>query len=132
MSGGDEREARLANVGQSARALDRLLEHRTRLGACVLLGRDESLRFPQLRELLGETDGNLGAHLRKLEEAGYVQVRKEFERRRPVTIYTLTDSGASALRHHLAALDVLLRSLEAGAGQTDEGDSEGQDADSAP
>jgi DNA-binding MarR family transcriptional regulator len=87
---------------------DRLLEHRTRLGVCVLLGRHEALAFTRLRHLLDETDGSLGANLAKLEEAGYVAVEKSFENRRPTTWYRLTAAGRRALRGHLAALEQLV------------------------
>src|SRR6185369_7346910 len=84
--------------------LDKLLEHRSRLGACVLLARAQAMTFSTLRELLQETDGNLGAHLRKLEDAGYVAVDKRFEERKPVSWYTLAAKGSKALRAHLAAM----------------------------
>src|SRR5947207_12753806 len=77
--------------------LDDLLEHRSRLAACVLLSRADQLSFSRLKALLSETDGNLGAQLRKLEEAGYIGVRKEFRDRRPVSWYSLTSNGRKAL-----------------------------------
>ena len=97
-------------VREGTRAMNRLLEHRSRLGACLLLMQTEAMNFTRLRELLGETDGNLGAHLRKLEEAKYVEVRKEFADRKPVTWYLITPAGAQALRAHIAALETLLSS----------------------
>ncbi len=84
--------------------LNRLLEHRTRLGACVLLARNEAMTFRLLRDLLDETDGNLGANLEKLEQAGYIAASKEYEARRPVTWYSLTAAGRRALMGHLDAL----------------------------
>lgn len=90
--------------------MDRLLEHRSRLGACLLLAQAEAMNFTRLRELLGETDGNLGAHLRKLEEAKYIEVRKEFADRKPVTWYEITAAGSKALRAHLGALETLVNS----------------------
>jgi DNA-binding transcriptional ArsR family regulator len=98
----------LERLGDRARALDRLLEHRTRLGACVLLAQGGSLAFAQLRLLLDETDGNLGAHLRKLEDAGYIAADKQFVDRKPVTRYALTRAGTKALEQHLAGLQALL------------------------
>ena len=53
--------------------LDALLQHRSRLGAMVLLSGADAISFSRLRALLDETDGNLGAQLRKLEDAGYVR-----------------------------------------------------------
>ncbi|HWY88566.1 MAG TPA: transcriptional regulator [Gemmataceae bacterium] len=93
-------------------ALDKLLEHRSRLGACVLLAGAGAISFTSLRELLGETDGNLGAHLRKLEEAGYVAARKEFQDRKPVTWYTLTAKGQQALKAHLDAMQAVIRGAD--------------------
>ncbi len=87
---------------------DKLLEHRVRLGACVLLSRNDRLSFVRLRELLGETDGSLGAHLRKLEDEGYVTADKAYEGRKPVTWYALSRTGRGSLRHHLSALRALI------------------------
>lgn len=92
--------------------LDRLLEHRTRLGACVLLSGVEAMTFVELRRLLQETDGNLGAQLRKLEDAGYLKVDKKFHNRRPVTWYRLAAPGRKALSAHLAALEALIRNAQ--------------------
>jgi DNA-binding MarR family transcriptional regulator len=92
--------------------LDPLLQHRSRLGALVLLSTTEALSFARLRELLAETDGNLGAQLRKLEEARYLAVKKEFVDRKPVTWYSLTPQGESALKAHLKALESLIKAAE--------------------
>ncbi len=89
--------------------LDSLLQHRARLGAAVLLARHEQLSFSRLKALLDETDGNLGAQMRKLEDAGYVVARKEFQDRRPVTWYELTAKGRHALSEHLASLERVIR-----------------------
>jgi DNA-binding MarR family transcriptional regulator len=97
-------------VREATRAMDRLLEHRSRLGACLLLAQTEAMNFTRLRELLGETDGNLGAHLRKLEEANYIEVKKEFVDRKPISWYLMTDFGMNALRAHMAALEALVSS----------------------
>jgi len=93
---------------ESLSGLDRLLEHRVRLAVCVLLSRSDQVSFSRLLGLTGETNGNLGANLRRLEEAGYITVRKEFADRRPVSWYRLTRQGRSALKGHIAALDTLL------------------------
>ena len=89
--------------------LDPVLQHRARIGAAVLLSRDGPLSFSRLKELLDETDGNLGAQLRTLEDAGYVGVKKEFVDRRPVTWYRLTPKGRRALAAHLDGLEALVR-----------------------
>ena len=84
--------------------LDRLLEHRLRLALAVLLVRYHELTFARLKKVTGETDGNLGANLRRLEDAGYLTVRKEFVDRKPVSWYAPTELGRTALRRHLGAL----------------------------
>lgn len=93
---------------ESLQNLDRLLEHRVRLAITVLLRRYNELSFSRIKELTEETDGNLGANLRKLEDAGYLNARKEFVERKPVTWYSLTKVGRKALKAHMDALAELL------------------------
>ena len=85
-------------------ALDRVLEHRVRLAVCVLLTRYDRLSFSRLKALTDETDGNLGANLKKLEDAGLVTVSKEFVDRKPVSWYGITAKGRKSLRAHLDVL----------------------------
>ncbi len=85
-------------------ALDRVLEHRVRLAVCVLLTRYERLSFSRLKALTDETDGNLGANLRKLEDEGLIAVAKEFVDRKPVSWYGITPKGRKTLKLHLAVL----------------------------
>jgi DNA-binding MarR family transcriptional regulator len=93
-------------------ALDRLLEHRVRLAVSVLLTRFDRLSFSRLRELTGESDGGMGAHLRRLEDGGYLTVTKEFVDRKPVSWYALTAAGRAALAAHLSALEELIAGAE--------------------
>ena len=93
-------------------AVDRVLEHRVRLAVCVVLSRNDRVSFSRLKELTGETDGSLGANLKRLEDAGYVRVRKEFVDRRPVSWYALTAGGRRALEAHLGALETLIRDAQ--------------------
>ena len=86
----------------------KILGHRSRLGICALLARNDELSFSRLKELLSENDGSIGAQLRKLEDEEYVTVRKEFQDRKPISWYRLTDSGRQRLEFHLAALSGLL------------------------
>lgn len=74
------------------------------------------MAFSRLKSLLGETDGNLGAQLRKLEDNGYIAVRKEFANRRPVSWYSLTPSGRNAVTAHLAAYGELIDTANGTAG----------------
>ena len=56
-----------------------------RLTICVLLAKHDTFSFTRLKTLLDETDGSLGAHLRKLDNGGYLAVEKTYRERRPVT-----------------------------------------------
>ena len=64
-------------------AIDDIVHGRIRLGVMAYLAAVESALFPELRDKVGATDGNLSAHLRKLEEAGYVRADKSFVNRKP-------------------------------------------------
>jgi DNA-binding MarR family transcriptional regulator len=88
--------------------VDPVLGHRSRLGVCVLLSRAERMTFVRLRELLEESDGGLGAHLKRLEDEGYIAGKRGHGDGRPVTWFTLTAPGKAAVRRHVAALTRLL------------------------
>jgi DNA-binding MarR family transcriptional regulator len=68
----------------------------------------DRLTFPRLQQLLDMTAGNLSTHLRKLEEAGYVEVTKTHERRTPVTHVALTTAGRRAFEQYRDSLRSLL------------------------
>lgn len=108
MARGAVSRAAQADAPAALARLDALLQHRSRLGALVLLSDIDALSFTRLKELLDETDGNLGAQLRKLEEAGYLSVRKTFVDRKPVSWYALTSAGRQALKSHLGAVEDLI------------------------
>ena len=84
--------------------LDAVLEHRVRLAISVLLARHGEISFSRFKEQLELTDGNLGAQLRRLEDGGYLSLRRAFVDRKPVTWYRLTGNGRKALDKHLRAL----------------------------
>ncbi len=96
-------------IRSGLQGLNKLLGHRTRLGICVLLARNDQLSFRRLKELLEETDGNLGAQLRKLEDENLISVRKEFNDRKPVSWYAITENGRTTLDAHLEAMQQLMK-----------------------
>jgi DNA-binding transcriptional ArsR family regulator len=99
-----------ATTGPSA-DLDSLIHERTRLGIVSALAANEKLSFADLKAALNATDGNISAHTRKLEEAGYIVAHKRFEGRVPRTEYALTDDGRRALAKYVEHMEGLLRSL---------------------
>ncbi len=76
--------------------------------ALAALERGDRISFPRLQELLGMTAGNLSTHLRKLEDAGYVDVDKTFQGRSPVTYLSLSQLGRRAFEDYTAQLRTLL------------------------
>jgi DNA-binding PadR family transcriptional regulator len=90
--------------------LNPVIHGKLRLALLSLLAGVEEAEFTWLRAKTGSTDGNLGAQLLKLEEAGYIAVEKKFVLRKPQTIYRITDGGRQALTEYVQALKQLLGS----------------------
>jgi DNA-binding MarR family transcriptional regulator len=82
------------------------------MAALTVLAPGEEVDFSYLRDLLGLTDGNLGAHLRKLEDAGYIAVNKMFVERKPRTFVAATASGRQVFKAHTEALKAILNNSE--------------------
>lgn len=99
------------DAAAGAPAFDRLVHDRVRLGILSALAVSDALGFTELRTVLETTDGNLSAHARKLEEAGYLAVEKTFRDRVPYTEYRLTDTGRAALEHYLDHMESLVRAV---------------------
>jgi DNA-binding MarR family transcriptional regulator len=79
------------------------------MAALMALEAGNEVDFTYLRDLLKVTDGNLGAHLRKLEEAGYIAVNKLFVERKPRTFIAATPEGRKVFQEHVAALESILK-----------------------
>ena len=94
------------------RKLDTLLHSRIRLAIVSLLAGCEEAEFTFIRNSVKATDGNMNSHMKKLEEAAYVEVKKEFQNRKPVTFYKLTDKGRSAFNEYVRQLSGFLHSGE--------------------
>lgn len=90
-------------------SLDGLIHERVRLGIVSALSVHERLAFTELRQVLDTTDGNLSAHARKLEDAGYIECRKSFAGRVPHTDYALTSLGRDRLKEYVAHMEALIR-----------------------
>jgi DNA-binding PadR family transcriptional regulator len=88
--------------------LNPVIHGKLRLALLSLLAGVEEAEFTWLRAKTGSTDGNLGAQLMKLEEAGYVAVEKKFVQRKPQTIYRMTEAGREALQEYVQSLRQLL------------------------
>jgi predicted ArsR family transcriptional regulator len=88
--------------------VDELLLSKVRLGVVAALLKFEWVAFSELARILEVSNGNLGAHLAKLVDAGYVQEEKSFVNRRPLSRYRLTKRGRDAFASQVSRLQSLL------------------------
>lgn len=88
--------------------MDELLLSKIRLGVIAELLASEWVAFSELQRATQTTNGNLGAHLGKLVDAGYIAEEKTFVNRRPQTRYRLTSAGRSAFVQHVRDMQTLL------------------------
>jgi len=92
--------------------LDDVVHQRVRLGILAVLAESTRADFTFLRDTLDVTDGNLARHLQTLEGAGFVEIEKRFERRRPRTWVRATAAGRDAFAKEIAALEALIRRVQ--------------------
>jgi len=95
-------------AGFDVNRLDEAIHGRLRLGVMAYLIDAEAADFNELKHVLEATQGNLSVHLRKLEEAGYVEIIKSFQGRKPLTRIHLTPAGRKAFSGYLEALSKLV------------------------
>lgn len=92
------------DIGQ----IDDVIHGRLRLGVMAYLASAETADFNELKSVLQATQGNLSVHLRKLEEAGYVDIEKGFRERKPLTRIRITSRGRAAFGRYLQAIGKLV------------------------
>jgi DNA-binding MarR family transcriptional regulator len=95
-------------TGLDYRELDDVIHGRVRLAIMAFLSGAGDADFSRLKDRLGTSDGNLSVNLRKLEEAGYVEITKSFIDRRPNTSCRLTDKGRDAWIAYLGQIEGLI------------------------
>ena len=84
--------------------LDSLLHSELRLAVMSLLLSVEEADFPYIKEQTGATAGNLSVQIDKLQQAGYIEVTKSFEGKRPKTTCKITKVGIKAFEEYVNAL----------------------------
>lgn len=89
--------------------LDELIHSRIRLAIMAVLVSVDEAEFTFLREKTHATDGNLSIHLKKLEDASYIVVTKQFIAKKPVTSYKLSRKGRKAFEEYIDRLDTMVR-----------------------
>jgi DNA-binding transcriptional ArsR family regulator len=73
--------------------IDRVIHEPVRLAILKILTSAKEVDFNFLLTTLGVTKGNLATHINRLEEAGLVEVKKEFVGKIPRTSYRITRTG---------------------------------------
>jgi len=91
--------------------LNKIFDHRVRLGIMSALLVNERVNFKFLKEVLDVTDGNLASHLKTLEENKFVKVEKGFIGRKTNTTYKVTRAGEKAFKLHLTALEQMIKNI---------------------
>ena len=91
--------------------IDAVIHERVRLAIVSALAVAPELSFNELKSTLGLSDGNLSAHAKSLQQAGYIEIAKTFKGRRPYTTMRLTSVGQDAFRGYI---DTLRRIIEKG------------------
>jgi DNA-binding transcriptional ArsR family regulator len=91
--------------------IDRLIHEPARLMILAQLYVVESADFLFLTRLTGLTPGNLSSHMSKLEDAGYVEVIKEFVDKKPHTMLRLTDEGRDAFKAYVESMKQVFNGL---------------------
>jgi len=89
--------------------LNEIIHSRIRLAIMSVLISLEEAEFKFLKEKVNTTDGNLSVHLKKLEEAKYINVKKEFVERKPVSSYKLTEKGKEAFQLYIEKLESFIK-----------------------
>ena len=96
---------------ESAIEIDKIIHEPARLKIMAQLYVVDEADFIFLMRKTGLTWGNLSSHMSKLEDAGYVEIRKEFLDKKPHTILKLTSKGRDAFNEYRRAMDQVFKDL---------------------
>lgn len=88
--------------------LDPVIHSRIRLAVLSILVSVREASFNYLKETIGTTDGNLSASLSKLEETGYISIKKSFKGKKPLTTCSISEKGRTAFSKYMKALETYI------------------------
>jgi len=91
--------------------IDPLIHAPARLMVLSFLYVVESADYVYLIRMTGLTWGNLATHLNKLEEAGYIDVQKTFNGKKPQTVLRMSEQGRAAFRTYKRTMQKILDDL---------------------
>jgi len=102
----------LAKLAEDLQAFDKLepaIHSKARLAIVSVLAANENLTFVELRDALRLSDGNLAAHLRALDAAGIIRLRKTGNPNKPITIVALSATGRQSFARYLEGLEHIVK-----------------------
>ena len=88
--------------------LNKAFESRVRLGLMSILSVNSWISYKEIKNLLEVTDGNLASHIQSLEKIKYLEIKKQFIGKKPLTTYKVTKMGKEAFEKHIEGLEKLL------------------------
>lgn len=88
--------------------LNKAFESRVRLGLMSILSVNSWISYKEIKDLLEVTDGNLASHIQSLEKIKYLEIKKQFIGKKPLTTYKVTKMGKDAFEKHIEGLEKLL------------------------
>jgi DNA-binding MarR family transcriptional regulator len=89
--------------------IDDVIHSRIRTAIMAVLVSVEEAEFKYLKEKINATDGNLSVHIKKLEDARYLSVKKSFVNRKPVSKYKITQKGRKAFENYIKKLESIVK-----------------------
>ncbi|PIE31473.1 transcriptional regulator [candidate division KSB3 bacterium] len=88
--------------------LNKIIHERVRLAIMTALVTRDKLTFPELKDMLRVTDGNLSVHASHLEKHGLIRVEKDFVGKKPRTTFFITPEGKQQFRQYITDLEQML------------------------
>jgi predicted transcriptional regulator len=89
--------------------LDPLLHSQLRLAIVSLLMTSDEVDFNHIKETTNATSGNISVQIKKLQEAGYIEVVKSFKNNYQNTSLTITKKGIKAFEEYVESLKQYLK-----------------------
>ena len=88
--------------------LNKAFDSRVRLGLMSILTVNNWVSYREMKNLLDVTDGNLASHIQALEKNSFIEIKKQFIGKKPLTTYKITKNGKKAFEEHINGLEKLL------------------------
>ena len=88
--------------------LNKAFDSRVRLGLMSILSVNDWISYKEVKNLLDLTDGNLASHVQALEKINFLEIKKQFIGKKPLTTYRITPIGKNAFKGHISGLEKLI------------------------